>query len=136
MDTLDLAFSDYSTVLESVVTYLIENEEEISGRNIIMTKSIVEDTHAIAEEEEAEGFFGQHTDKDSQKLNREDSKRSLGRFKEGLRTQFDIKTVLPSNDSAAPAATFDTDYAQNFDDGPATFDTDYAQNFDDGDYDD
>tara|TARA_B100001175_G_scaffold173166_1_gene146946 strand:- start:11459 stop:15310 length:3852 start_codon:yes stop_codon:yes gene_type:complete len=122
MDTLDLAFSDYRIVLESVVTYLIENEEIISGRNIIMTKSIVEDAHAIAEEDEASGFFGQSTNKDDQKTNREDSKRNLGRFKEGLRTQFDIKTVLASNDTYSDnipshnIQTFDSDYSQNFDD--------------------
>lgn len=136
MDTLDLAFSDYRIVLESVVTYLIENEEEISGRNIIMTKSIVEDAHAIAEEEEAEGFFGQHTDKDSQKLNREDSKRSLGRFKEGLRTQFDIKTVLASNDSTNDSANYSASASADPHQIFPSFDTDYAQNFDDGDYDD
>tara|TARA_B100001250_G_scaffold315246_1_gene277499 strand:- start:726 stop:4577 length:3852 start_codon:yes stop_codon:yes gene_type:complete len=127
MDTLDLAFSDYRIVLESVVTYLIENEEIISGRTVIMTKSIVEDAHAIAEEDEASGFFGQSTNKDDQKTNREDSKRNLGRFKEGLRTQFDIKTVLASKDKYSATAIADN---------IPTFDTDYTQNFDDGDYDD
>ena len=52
-------------------------------------------------------------------------KRNLGRYSEGTRTQFDIKTVLDAKDtlqtvdlsidSTNPDTMFNTDFAQNFD---------------------
>ncbi len=137
MDTLDLAFSDYRIILESIIVYLIENEEVISGRTIIMTKSIVEDAHAIAEEDEASSFFGQSNNKDDQKTNREDSRRNLGRYKEGTKVQFDIKTVLSSNDIPLNDIPSNNTQSDNIYNDIPTFDSDYSQNFDDGnDFDD
>ena len=53
-------------------------------------------------------------------------KRNLGRYLEGTRTQFDIKTVLDakeslspvelSDDNTNPDTMFNTDFGQNFDD--------------------
>ena len=70
---------------------LIENEEIVCGQSIIMSRSIVENVHAIVEEDEAQGHFGINSDKSSQRITREDMKRNLGRYTEGLKAQFDIE---------------------------------------------
>ena len=126
MDTLNLTFPDYREILESVVRRLIESEEIFCGESIIMTRSRVEDIHAIVEEDEARTHIGTNSNKDSQKTTREDMKRNLGRYLEGTRTQFDIKTVLDakeslspvelSDDNTNPDTMFNTDFGQNFDD--------------------
>ncbi|GIS52502.1 MAG: hypothetical protein Ct9H90mP28_2180 [Paracoccaceae bacterium] len=127
MDTLDLAFPDYRNILELVTKSLIENEEIVCGQSIIMSRSIVENVHAIVEEDEAQGHFGINSDKSSQRITREDMKRNLGRYGEGLKTQFDIRTVLDATENISnnePQSSniievdtmFDNDYSNNFED--------------------
>mgnify|MGYP001161380747 CR=1 FL=1 len=127
MDTLDLAFPDYRNILELVIKSLIENEETVCGQSIIMTRSIVENVHAIVEEDEAQGHFGINSDKSSQRITREDMKRNLGRYGEGLRTQFDIRTVLDSTENISNNEPQSSDVV----DVDTMFDNDYSNNFED-----
>lgn len=127
MDTLDLAFPDYRNILEIVIKSLIENEETVCGQSIIMTRSRVENVHAIVEEDEAQGHFGINSDKSSQRITREDMKRNLGRYGEGLRTQFDIRTVLDSTENISNNEPQSSDVV----DVDTMFDNDYSNNFED-----
>ena len=127
MDTLDLAFPDYRNILELVIKSLIENEEIVCGQSIIMSRSIVENVHAIVEEDEAQGHFGTNSDKSSQRITREDMKRNLGRYTEGLKTQFDIRTVLDATENISNNVPQSSDIV----DAHTMFDNDYSNNFED-----
>ena len=82
---------------------------------------------SIVEEDEAQGHFGINSDKSSQRITREDMKRNLGRYGEGLRTQFDIRTVLDSTENISNNEQQSSDVV----DVDTMFDNDYSNNFED-----